>query len=59
MAIYNSSLSGPSDLTAFAFILASWIYLILDFDMMVRGFIQVDHSSFVVLIDEIRNALNH
>jgi hypothetical protein len=46
-------------MTAFAFILASLIYLILDDDMMMRGFIQVDHSSLVVLIDGMNNALKH
>ena len=62
LAAYNSSLSGHPirwRMTAFAFILASLIYLILDYDMMMRGFIQVDHSSLVVLIDEMNNALKH
>ena len=62
LAAYNSSLSGHPirwRITAFAFILASLIYLILDYDMMMRGFIQVDHSSLVVLIDEMKNALDH
>jgi len=62
LAAYNSSRSGHPirwRMTVFAFILASLIYLILDYDMMMRGFIQVDHSSLVVLIDEMKNALNH
>ncbi len=62
MAAYNSSLGGHPirwRMTAFALILASLIYLILDFDMMMRGFIQVDHSSLIVLIDEMKTALNH
>jgi len=62
LAAYNSSLGGDPirwRMTAFAFILASLIYLILDYDMMMRGFIQVDHSSLVVLIDEMKDALKH
>jgi hypothetical protein len=46
-------------MTAFAFILASLMYLILDYDMMMRGFIQVDHSSLVGLIEEMKAALDH
>jgi hypothetical protein len=41
----------------FACIVASLMYLILDYDMMMRGFIQVDHSSLVELIDEMKAAL--
>lgn len=59
-AAYNSSLSGHKvrwRLTGFAFILAYLMYLILDFDMTMRGLIQIDHSSLVKLIDEMAVAL--
>ena len=62
VAAFNSSLSGNPmrwRMTAFAFILSSLMYLILDFDMMMRGFIQVDHSSLVTLIEEMAAALHH
>ena len=61
VAAFNSSLSGNPmrwRMTAFAFILSSLMYLILDFDMMMRGFIQVDHSSLVTLIEEMAAALD-
>jgi hypothetical protein len=62
VAAFNSSLSGYRfrwRMTVFAFILASLMYLILDYDMMMRGFIQVDHSSLVGLIEEMTAALDH
>ncbi len=62
LAAYNSSRNGQPirwRTTAFAFILAALIYTILDYDMMMRGFIQVDHSSLVSLIDEMKEALKH
>ena len=46
VAAFNSSLRGhPSRwrMSAFALILASLMYIILDYDMMMRGLIQVDH----------------
>jgi len=60
VAAYNSSLSGHQlrwRMTGFALILASLMYVILDYDMMQRGFIQVDHSSLVKLIEEMGAAL--
>ena len=54
---YNSSLGGHQTrwrMTAFSFILASLMYLILDYDMMMRGFIQVDHSSLLQLIERLK-----
>ena len=61
VAAYNASLSGHQlrrRLTCFAFILASLMYIILDYDMMMRGFIQVDHSSLVDLITEMGSTLD-
>jgi hypothetical protein len=60
VAAYNTSASGLEfrwRMTAFAFILASLMYLILDFDIMMRGFIQVDHSSLEKLIDQMDEAM--
>ena len=54
---YNSSLGGHQTrwrMTAFSFILASLMYLILDYDMMMRGLIQVDHSSLLQLIERLK-----
>jgi hypothetical protein len=62
MAAYNLGLSGSFSrwrMTAFALILASLMYVILDYDMMARGFIQVDQRSLVLLIDEMKKALGH
>ena len=55
VAAYNSSLSGhPSRwrMFAFAVILASLMYIILDYDMLMRGLIQVAHSSLDLLIQD-------
>lgn len=60
VAAYNTSLTGDQTrwrMTAFALILASLMYLILDFDMIMRGFIRVDHQSLVVLIQEMKAEL--
>jgi len=46
-------------MTGFAFILASLMYIILDYDMMMRGFIQVDQRSIILLIEEMQAALQH
>jgi len=46
-------------MTAFASILATLMYIILDYDMMMRGLIQVDHSSVVLLIEEMGMALQN
>lgn len=62
VAAFNSSLSGNPmrwRMMAFAFILSSLMYLILDYDMMMRGFIQVDHRSLLTLIEEMEAALDH
>jgi len=62
MAAYNLGLRGSFSrwrMTAFALILASLMYVILDYDMMARGFIQVDQRSLVLLIDEMKKALGH
>lgn len=60
VAAYNSSLSGYQlrwRMTAFAFILAALMYIILDYDMMMRGFIQVDQRSLIDLIHAMETAL--
>jgi hypothetical protein len=60
VAAYNTSLTGQSSrwrMTSFAVILASLMFMILDFDMPMRGFIQVDHQSQVLLIQEMEAAL--
>jgi hypothetical protein len=57
LAAHNSSLAGHTSrwrMTAFAVILASLMYVILDYDTMMRGLIQVDHSSLDVLIDDMK-----
>ncbi|MCR9294351.1 MAG: hypothetical protein NXI32_16655 [bacterium] len=59
---YNATANGQPirwRLLAFALILASLIYIILDFDMMMRGFIQVDHTSLIQLVDSMQTALEH
>jgi len=61
VAAYNTSLTGQSSrwrMTSFAVILASLMFMILDFDMVMRGFIQVDHQSQVLLIQGMEAALN-
>lgn len=61
-AAYSSVLRGHFSrwrMTAFALILASLMYIILDYDMMMRGFIQVDQRSLVLLIQEMKSALQH
>ena len=60
IAAYNSRLSGHQlrwRMTGFALILAYLIFVILDFDMMLRGFIQLDLSSLEQLIDEMGESL--
>ncbi len=55
IAAYNLGLRGRFSrwrMIAFAFFLAFLMYIILDYDMMLRGLIQVDHSSLVKLIEE-------
>lgn len=61
LAGYNSGLTGNFSrwrMTAFALILASLIYIILDYDMMLRGFIRIDQRSLLLLIDEMKMAVN-
>jgi hypothetical protein len=58
---FHSSLNGNlirGRMTLFACIVASLMYLIFDYDTMMRGFIQVDHSSLVTLIEEMRASLD-
>lgn len=62
VAAYNSALTGNFSrwrLLAFTLILAFLMYIILDYDIMMRGFIQVDQRSLVLLIDEMMRALHH
>lgn len=62
MSAYSSGLRSQFPrwrMTGFALILASLMYVILDYDMMLRGFIRVDHGSLAVLIDEMEMALRH
>lgn len=59
-AAYNSALSDRFmrwRMTAFALVLSSLMYIILDYDMMMRGLIQVDHQSLVLLIRDMSAAL--
>ena len=44
-------------MTLFACIVAWLMYLILDYDIMMRGLIQVDHQSLVLLIHEMEATL--
>jgi hypothetical protein len=58
---FNTSLSGLQGrwrLVAFAATLAALMYVILDFDMVMRGFIQINYDSLVLLIQEMEHALN-
>jgi hypothetical protein len=60
LAAYNASMGGLQirwRLTAFALILVCLIYIILDFDMMQRGLIQIDNGSLVQLIEEMEAAV--
>jgi hypothetical protein len=55
VAAYNASLNGqPSRwrMTAFVFILSALMYVIVDFDMIFRGFIRIDHQSLELLVHE-------
>ncbi|MCR9296605.1 MAG: hypothetical protein NXI32_28165 [bacterium] len=59
-AAHNGSVGGYQmrlRLTAFALVLACLMYTILDFDMMFRGFIQVDQASLVDLIAEMNASM--
>ncbi len=57
---FHSSLNGHAirwRMTLFACIVASLMYLILDYDIMMRGLIQVDHQSLAQLIHEMEATL--
>ena len=57
---FHSSLNGNLirwRMTLFAWIVASLMYLIFDYDTMTGGFIQVDHSSLGTLIEEMKASL--
>jgi hypothetical protein len=61
MAGYNSALRRRGDrwrLTSFAMVLAGLMYIILDYDMMMRGLIQVDQQSTILLIEEMQKAVS-
>jgi len=61
-AAYGSVLRGRFSrwrMTGFAVILACLMYIILDYDMMMRGLIQVDDRSLVLLIQEMEQTLKH
>jgi hypothetical protein len=45
-------------LTSFAMVLAGLMYIILDYDMMMRGLIQVDQQSIISLIEEMQKAVS-
>jgi len=60
-AAYSSRLSGHWlrwRMTVFAFVLASLMYIIVDYDMMMRGLIQVDQQSIILLIEEMQKAVS-
>ena len=61
MAGYNSALRRRGNrwrLTSFAMVLAGLMYIILDYDMMMRGLIQVDQQSMILLIEEMEKAVS-
>jgi hypothetical protein len=60
VAAYNTSMTGQSSrwrMSAFAVILASLMFIIMDFDMSMRGFVRVNHQSQALLIQEMEAAL--
>lgn len=61
MAGYNSVMREQHTrwrLTSFAMVLAGLMYIILDYDMMARGLIQVDQQSLVLLINDMDRAVS-
>jgi hypothetical protein len=61
VAAHHSSLGGHQPrwrMSALALILGSLMYVILDFDMIVRGLIQVDHASLIDLVRDMRSELD-
>lgn len=60
VAAYNTILTGKKcrwRMTAFTVILAALVYIILDFDMVMRGFIQVNHGPLVTLVRDMEETL--
>jgi NADH:ubiquinone oxidoreductase subunit 3 (subunit A) len=60
LAAYNAGLTGLAcrwRMSAFAVILAALMFVILDFDIVLRGFIRVNHESLASLIREMEAAL--
>ena len=57
---YNTSMSGQRGrwaVTAFAVILSLLMYTIMDFDMIMRGFIRINHESLVRLVQDMGGSL--
>jgi len=55
VAAYSASARGHSSrwrMTAFAVILSTLMYVIVDFDMIIRGFIRINHQSMELLVKE-------
>ena len=62
LASYSAGLRGNAcrwRMTVFAIILAALMFLILDFDMILRGFIRINHEPLASLIREMEAALGH
>jgi hypothetical protein len=62
MAAYNAGLRDQFSrwrMTGFALILAFLTYIILDFDMMMRGLIQIDNRSLILLIHQLKSTLGN
>lgn len=60
VASFQSSLGGYQPrwrMSALALILAALMYVILDYDMLMRGLIQVDHRALVELVDVFKSEL--
>lgn len=60
VASYNAGLQSNFmrwRMTAFALVLAILMYVILDYDMMYRGLIQVDNQSLALLVDDMGKEL--
>lgn len=62
LAAYSAGLNGNAcrwRMGTFAVILASLMFVILDFDMVLRGFIRIDQTSLARLVADMERALNH
>ena len=60
VAAYSASAGGHSSrwrMTAFAIILSALMYVIVDFDMITRGFIRINHQSMELLVKEMDASL--